>query len=178
MMRPYLKLFLIGAVVGTLLDGLSTWQGIAYYPAPFLFQTAWWVPFLFGSAILLIGWSHAKLHPFTEQLRFRFFVSLLFLLGAFGTAIFFKVDSISKSIVALLLYFLSWGLADRTKFSFLLATFTALIGCATESLLGLLGLYHYTHPDFFGIPYWLFFLYLHVSAATGYLGRLVFNGHL
>lgn len=173
-MKPHLKLFLIGAVTGTLLDGLFTWKEIAYYPNPFLFQTAWWVPFLFGGGVLLMGWSHAKLHPIGGGCPFRFVVSLVFLGLACASAALLHLPPLTKAVLLFLLYLLSWRIADQTKKSLWLALLTAIGGCAIESFLGSFGLYHYTQADIVGIPLWLPLLYLHVSAAAGNLGRILY----
>lgn len=172
-MKPYLQLFAIGGAAGTLLDGISTWQGIAFYSDPFLFKTAWWVPFLFGSATLLIGWSHARIHPLKERRAFRFNVGLIFLLTACGCAFLLNILSGIQAVLLAILYSLNWRITDKTIRGAGLASLTALAGCAVEVLLGKLGHYHYTRPDIFGIPYWLPFLYLHFSAAAGWLGRLL-----
>jgi len=167
--KPYLILFFTGAVAGTFLDFLQTNAGHAYYTDPFLFQTAWWVPFLFGGATVGIGLTHCKL----DYGRGRFFGSLVFLILACLVTAFLKTENFQKAGLLFILYAVSWWFFSRTGWSLLLAVGTAFIGSAFESFLGYLGLYHYTHPDFFGIPLWLPFLYLHVSQAGGYLGRIL-----
>ena len=165
-MKLYFLLFVIGAVVGTFLDGLQTYAGLAFYTHPVFFQTAWWVPFLFGSATVVIGLVHRK-GECGPNARTRFFGSVAFLTLACLITAFFKIESLHKAGLLLALYFLSWGMFDRTSRGLLLAVGLAVIGPAVESFLGQLNLYHYTHPDLFGVPCWLPFLYLHISQAAG-----------
>ncbi len=174
-MKRIFILFLTGAVVGTLLDMLQTYGGQAYYTDAFLFQTAWWVPLLFGWGVVLIGVSHVKLDYGRRTMDYglKFFVSLLFLILACLITAFGAVSNPTKAILLLVLYLCSWGFWDRRPLNLFLAMGTGLIGCSLESFLGKMGLYHYYQPDLFGVPYWLFFLYLHVSAAGGYLGRVL-----
>ena len=55
---PILWLFLLGATVGTGLDAFHVYSDVERYPAPVLFGVAWWVPLLFGAAVVVIGYSH------------------------------------------------------------------------------------------------------------------------
>lgn len=164
-------LFLVGAVVGTLLDGLQTMGGVAVYTDPFVMQTAWWVPFLFGFGTVLIGATHFKIHPIPARKKSALWGSILFLLLVCFVTAFFKISSLQKAAILLAVYALSWGFFDSTRPSLFLAAGTAFFGCAVESGLSHAGLYRYTQPDLLKIPYWLPFLYFHVSAAGGFLGR-------
>jgi hypothetical protein len=58
------RLFLVGAIVGSLLDLIHVVSGVLEYPHPFYpGGQAWWVPFLFGSAAVLLVKSY---RPFVE----------------------------------------------------------------------------------------------------------------
>lgn len=166
-------LFLIGAVVGTFFDSLFTRAGIATYATPFLFQEAWWVPFLFGFATLLIGSMQSRFHPMKTTAKQNFFISLCFLILACLSTAYLKIPNIEKGVLLFVFYLFSWGVRDRTLLSFVFALITAVCGSFLESALGKIGLYTYAGPDFMGIPTWLPFLYLHVSQAVGYLGRVL-----
>lgn len=166
-------LFLCGAVIGTLLDMLQTYGGEAYYTGPFLFRTAWWVPLLFGLGVVLIGVSHVRMDKDQQASGLKFIPRLSFLIVACLITAFGDVSNSTKTLLLLALYLFPWCFWDRGGVRLLLAVGTGVIGCLVESLLGKVGLYHYYRPDWIGIPYWLFFLYLHVSATAGYLGKML-----
>lgn len=167
-----LKVFLLGAVIGTSLDWLLTQGGIAFYAHPFLFDTAWWVPFLFGGGVLMIGFAHAKSHRSPPPMKKSFWGSLVFLVLACLGAAFLKLANFQKGTLLFLMFLLSWQLFDRTTKSFFLGLGVALAGCFTEGMLSRMGLYSYRSADFFGLPIWLPFLYFHVSQTAGFLGRV------
>ena len=55
-----------------------------------------------------------------------------------------------------------------------MALVTAIAGPVTEIvLINKLGLYHYSHPTWWGIPTWIPWVYFCGSAAVGNLGRKV-----
>jgi len=166
-------LFCIGAVAGTFLDALLTSAGIAFYAKPVFFGEAWWVPFLFGFATLGIGFLHRQFLPGKETARSHFFISFNFLILVVLLAGYLEISNFEKAILLFALYLLSWGIWDRTLLPFVFALLTAVCGSALESGLSQVGCYTYVNPDFMGIPYWLPFLYLHVSQSAGYLGRVL-----
>lgn len=164
-------LFFVGALAGTLLDGLQTLGGIAVYTNPFVLQTAWWVPFLFGFGVTLIGVTHFRIHPIPARKKSALWGSLTILILVCFVTAFLQISNFQKAAVLLAAYALSWGFLDATFWSLFLAAATAVFGCASEIFLSEAGVYRYTHPDLLGIPLWLPFLYFHVSAAAGFLGR-------
>lgn len=172
-MKPYLRLFAIGAVAGTLLDGMQTWGGVAFYTNPLFLKTAGWVPFLFGGATVLVAYTHWKIHPLNFTNAGPFWGSLfLLVLICLGTA-FWNGSGAQKTALVFNFYLVSWGLFDRTPMSLFLAVGTAVAGTMTEIILGDLDLYKYTHPDFLDVPYWLPGIYCHFSQTAGHLGRLL-----
>src|SRR5579863_6353187 len=58
-----LLLFLIGAIVGSLLDAFHVYSNIDRYPKPAFMGLAWWAPLLFGGAGVAIGYSHPLVDP-------------------------------------------------------------------------------------------------------------------
>ncbi|HEV7235896.1 MAG TPA: hypothetical protein VGN15_06935, partial [Ktedonobacteraceae bacterium] len=64
-----LWLFLSGAIVGTALDVYHVHSHIERYPVPVLFGVAWWVPLLFGTAVVAIGCTHPLVDPLLGQRR-------------------------------------------------------------------------------------------------------------
>lgn len=172
-MKTYFPLFLIGAIVGTLLDGLQTWGGVAYYTQPTFLGTPWWVPLLFGAGVVLIGVTHVRFHPINKDLPRAFSGSVLILIVASLITAGSGLSHLKITLILAGLYLFSWGTYDRTLKSLGLAIGTALIGPLTERGIESTGLYQYNRPDILGVPYWLPFLYLHISAAGGFLGRLL-----
>lgn len=171
--KPYFYLFFIGAILGTFLDGLQTYGGVAYYTSPFVLKTAWWVPFLFGTATVAVAYSHCKLHPLFLANSAPFWGSLGFLLVMCMMTAFWHTGNAQKTSLLFNFYLISWGLFDRTPKSFFLAIGTALGGTAVEITLSFFDLYKYSQPDFLGVPYWLPAMYCHLSQTTGHLGRLL-----
>lgn len=172
-MKAFLLLFFIGAVAGTFLDWLHTHAGIAVYINPTFLDTPWWVPFLFGVGVVLIAWTHFKIHPMPPQPKRVLISSLVALFFACWTTSRPTVDNVTKVYILLTLYLISWGILDRTRKSIGLAIGTAIIGSLAESLWGAIGIYYYQQPDLLGVPYWLPFLYFHVSQTVGFLGRFL-----
>lgn len=175
-------LFVAGMVAGTVLDAFHVAVGVARYTSPVLFQQAWWVPLIFGAATVLIGVSHWKLHPMPgnhphrrEAWTMAFLGSFLFFVLSYLVTAGIPPPGYFSAFIVLVFYLISWGVFDRTLTSVVLALITAVIGCSVESGLGRLGQYHYASPDFFRIPAWLPALYLNVSAAVGFLGRLLLS---
>lgn len=167
-------LFLCGAIVGTSLDVLQSYNGVAYYTNPLIFKTAWWVPFLFGGGTVAIALSHYKIDP-TVPPKTAFFGFFSFLILACSLTAFLKISSLQKGAILLALFFVAWTLWDQNFKRILLALGVAAAGCAIESSLAQLGLYFYAQPDLCEIPYWLPFLYFHVSQSAGFLGRLLLS---
>lgn len=69
---------------------------------------------------------------------------------------------------------LFWKIFDGTKQGLFMAILTGTAGFWTEiGLINILGLYHYTHPQFMGVPSWIPWVYFCGSPAVGNLGRRV-----
>ena len=67
-----------------------------------------------------------------------------------------------------------WAVFDYTKQGLAMAVLTGVAGPVTEIfLINVLHLYHYTNPDFFGIPSWIAWVYFCGSPAVGNLSRAV-----
>src|SRR2546427_3107327 len=67
--RAILWLFLLGATLGTALDAFHVYSHVEQYTKPAFFWVAWWVPFLFGSAAVAIGYSHPLVDPLIHNIR-------------------------------------------------------------------------------------------------------------
>lgn len=171
-----LVLFLTGFVLGSIYDGFHTHSGTTYYPVPWLFQMAWWTPFLFGAASLLIGIAHIRFeaysNPFLGSPTWGRVVLGFFAFGVLYFASgYFKVSTMLKFTTLGIGSLLIWYYFDRTRKGFSLNIAIATVGCLMEILLGFFNKFHYVHPDFLGIPFWLPFLYIGGSVTVGNLAR-------
>lgn len=72
---------------------------------------------------------------------------------------------------------LHWVMFDRSTPGLAMSALTALCGPAVEvALINFLGLYHYTHPVWFGaVPSWIPWVYFCGGPAVGNLGRIVWE---
>ncbi len=171
-------LFLVGATFGTALDAFHVYSKVERYSVPVLFGLAWWVPFLFGSAVVAIGYSHPMVDPLLGQRRGpqRLLLSvgeltwvvLAYLVSTTG------LDSVAKVGLMTFIYLNFWLLAGRGWQNLLLSVVTAITGTLVEMLLVAAGAFSYIHADFIGVPgvpYWLPCIYACASLAVGDLGR-------
>src|SRR5206468_2247841 len=106
--QAILLLFLLGAILGSALDAFHTSSGVERYPLPALFGLAWWVPLLFGSAAVAIGYSHPLADPLLHNRRRprRIWVSLAalaWLVLAYLISASF-LDSLAKAALLAILY--------------------------------------------------------------------------
>ena len=179
--RVVLWLFLLGAILGTMLDALYVYTGVERYSMPVLFGVAWWVPLLFGAAAVAIGYSHPLVDPLLQHRRptRRLSISLgelswLLLTYLIGASIF---ESVAKVGILIIVYFNFWLLAGRSWQNLLLSLVTAITGTLIEMILVAAGVFSYIHPDIFGVPYWLPCIYACASLAVGDLGRSLMSLH-
>src|SRR5437870_12122491 len=110
--RTIFWLFLLGATLGTALDVFHVYSYVERYPTPVLFGVAWWVPLLFGSAAVAIGYSHPLVDPLIHNIRRPRRVStsiaeLAWLLLAYLVAAS-PLDSLAKTVLLVLIYFNFW----------------------------------------------------------------------
>jgi hypothetical protein len=173
--QPILLLFLLGATAGPVLDAFHVFSGVERYPTPAFFGLAWWVPLLFGSAAVAIGYSHPLADPLLHNRRrpHRILVSLgeltWLVLAYLVTASF--LDSLAKVGILAILYFNFWLLSGGGWQNLLLSLVTAITGTLIEMILVTAGAFSYLHPDFIGVPYWLPCMYACASLALGDVGR-------
>lgn len=171
---------MLGFFLGPLADLFHNLSETSYYPHPFFLGLAFFVPFLFGSATVLVGLSHV----FIDQILSRH-ISLTWtqvVLGLVGFLGIYAVSGYFRLGPSFLLYLLLgsiaiviWYFLDQTAVGLFLALLTAIGGCAVEITLGLVGQFHYNAPDLWGIPLWLPFLYMVASVAVGNLARKMYE---
>jgi hypothetical protein len=170
-----LLLFLIGAIVGSLLDAFHVYSSIEQYPMPAFIGLAWWVPLLFGGAVVAIGYSHPLVDPLLHNRRppksivssaaESGWIVLAYLISAS------TLDSRVKTGFLCIIYLNFWLLAGTGWQNLLLSLVTAITGTLVEMVLVAGGAFSYLHPDFIGVPYWLPCIYACASLAVGDLGR-------
>ncbi len=173
--RVILWLFLLGATLGTALDAFHVYSYVEQYTRPSFFGVAWWVPFLFGSAAVAIGYSHPLVDPLVHNIRPPRRIStsiaeLGWLVLAYLVAAS-PLGSIAKTGLLTLIYFNFWLLVGRGWQNLLLSLVTAITGTLVEMVLVAAGAFYYLQPDILGVPYWLPWIYACASLAVGDLGR-------
>lgn len=185
-LKLFLILFAIGAIIGSFFDAFHTHSGTTFYTKVWLLKMAWWVPLLFGSSAVLIGFTHLDfdLRLRNSPLRLSWFEVIAGFL-AFGALYFasafinpiadgftlFHLSHSNKIVFLGLGAFLIWLAFERSWIGFMLGIATTVVGCTVESTLTGLNQFHYVKPDFLRIPYWLPFLYFAASVAVGNVAR-------
>jgi hypothetical protein len=168
-------LFVLGAIVGTGLDAFHVHSGVERYAVPVLLGLAWWVPLLFGTASVAVGYSHALVDPLLGQRRVpRQFVlcmvDLMWVVLAYLVSAT-SVDSVGKVGLMTVIYLNFWFVTGRGWQNLVLSGVTAITGTLVEMMLVAGGAFSYLHPDFIGVPYWLPCTYACASLAVGDMGR-------
>ena len=168
-------LFIIGAVLGSLCDGLHTHSETLVYANPWLLKMAWWTPLLFGGAVVAIG-----LAPFKTRQWFRnnsgilswkkMMILILFFVTIYVASGFLPANNFQKLILLGIASGSLWFFYERTLEGIVRGMMVAIIGCSIEIILITQGAFHYNHPDILGIPVWLPCLYFCGSVVIGHLG--------
>lgn len=171
-----LVMFVIGGLGGTMSDGFHNAVGILYYTNPWILETAWWVPFLFGFATLTIAYGHLFydriLHIPKPNLSWSDVVTgLMAFLMAYAASAFLNFSDISKTVLLSIVVFMMTWRWNWSWHAIIPMALTALLGCTIEGTLSYLGYFHYTAPNFLGIPMWLPLLYAAASIAVGNWAR-------
>lgn len=178
MKRPVVRLALLGALVGPLLDRAHAWTGaIAYDTSVTPLGVPWWVTLVYTGAALGIGLTHP---PLDRALRRPQKVALspaVLAAGFAGMGALWVASGLlpgSNAVIALVLLVGAGAMLaafDRTWQGVLLAVGTGIGGIVVEATLVRLGLFHHRRPDVWGLPVWLPCLYFGGSVAIGNLGR-------
>jgi hypothetical protein len=180
--------FVVGAIVGTTGDYVHVITHTDGYPRngsfPFLpfsdVKMPVWVPFLFGTAVMLMGATHKFMsrlyHPRFEN---HFIISssapLLFVAmyawSGFSESNTGGMRDVELAIMAILI----WAILDGTKTGAFLALVNAFIGTGFEIFLVSIGgfFYYPHHSNLFGVPSWLPWLYMAASVCISLFVRLI-----
>jgi hypothetical protein len=152
--------FFLGALLGTLLDGIHLYGDVESYPDPGFGRWAWFVPLEFGAAALVAGALIPRLERAAgpaESPRWSPLTRLaelgLLVAAYLSTVLLADVPGL---VTALLLALLAARLAlwpVRGDWAYALAG--GLAGPAAEILIAATGAFDYADPDLAGIPLWL-----------------------
>lgn len=179
MWRPTLWLLVIGATVGPCLDGLHTYSGATWYPAPQFLRSVWWCPPLFAAAAVAIGVSRL----WWEKLLKRPGPALTWpqVLGAMGVFIacyaasgFLPVSEAARAVLLGGAFLGAWAAWDRTALGLACAAGAAFGGWLVEHTLVGQGLFFHKETTLDGIALWLPALYLSAAVAIGGLARKLY----
>lgn len=153
--------FVLGAVVGTLLDAIHVYGDVLAYPHSAIGRLAWFVPLEFGLIGLLVGLLAPALeNAFASQERPRWSAAERLGELALLAALYFLTTLVSGgwsfvlagALAALVVIRLALT-GDRADVPYVLLA--AVLGPAGEALLVALGVFDYLDPDFAGIAVWL-----------------------
>lgn len=175
----FLIIYLAGMILGPLLDRMHVHSGVLAYNEPEQFQ-AWWVPFLFGAATLGISILLISVEKFLNQKSFTTtWKATLVALAVFIFLYGFSAYSHSPSwVIFLVIAIIARRLGVyfiKNKSSLVIALLVTFIGPIVEISLTSASLFHYTHPDIWGIPLWLYPLYFCAAIAVSLLIRSIFD---
>jgi hypothetical protein len=152
--------FCLGALLGTLLDGIHVYGDVESYPDPLFGRWAWFVPLEFGLAGALAG----ALIPALERLagpprppRWPLGVrvaELCVIVAAYLSTV--VLDEAPVLLTAGLIALVAIRLTFRpVAGDWLYALIGAVIGPVVEATISTLGAFDYADPDVAGIPMWL-----------------------
>ncbi len=153
--------FVLGAVVGTLLDAIHAYGDVLSYPHPAIGRLAWFVPLEFGLIGVVAGllapalenalasqdpprWSAAERLGELALLAGIYFLTTL-VSGGWAFVLAASLAALAIARLAL----------TRSRADVPYVLLAAVLGPAGEALLVSLGVFDYVDPDFAGIAVWL-----------------------
>lgn len=156
--------FMVGGIVGLLLDQIHVHYQVLYYPKPWLWGQAWWVMPLFGATTLVVAtgadwWISRKPDAGRDE-------GLLEAAGMFLAAYWASGQWHQHPIGLSIAYAIVLPLRTTRPSTLAFAGLLALGGVLFEIGLSSTGAFVYRFPDMFGVPLWLPGLYMH-GAALG-----------
>lgn len=172
-LRGVIRLFLVGAVLLTLLDSIHVHTHTLVYLHPFAFGSAWWVPLEMGFAAAFGGLAYVK---GWQRLRgpeaLPSWPKVLLGMAAFSLAYaasgLLPASATSKLIVLLVAAIVIHREVDGTRTGAMLMLVGVVVGPIAEAINPE---FRYLDPDFMGVPVWLPALYASATCALGQLAR-------
>jgi len=152
--------FCLGALLGTLLDGIHVYGDVESYPDPLLGPWAWFVPLEFGAVGALAG----ALIPALERLAgpprpphwplgVRIAELCVIVAAYLSTVVLDEAPVLlTTGLIALLAIRLTFRPVPG---DWLYALIGAAVGPVVEATISALGAFDYSDPDVAGIPMWL-----------------------
>lgn len=188
MVRVAPSLAASGAVLGPVLDNFHGQAGVLVYDAYQLrlgevFQSATWVPPLFGVAAVLIGGIALGLDEVFVDLRPNRWLPTLAATIIFAVQYWLSAELGRSGVGIAILWAVGggiWATFDPRPATLVTSIATALGGPAVEIILtGGAGafpepfghLYHYTSPDFYGVESWIPAVYFGGATPVAMLAR-------
>ena len=161
MLPTVARCFLLGAVLGTLLDGIHAYGDVLVYPDPAFGRWAWFVPIEFG----LTGAAVGLLMPSMERVVADGETPHWSLTQRGGELVLFAGLYVATALIepggavtlALALAALAVVRVVRggVRGDWVYALAASVLGPAAEAVISALGAFDYVDPDFAGIPIWL-----------------------
>lgn len=155
-MQPYLLMFVIAAVLGTLYDLIHVRYGVLSYANPHVFGTSYWVPLEFGCAALVgiaaLKFLSKKLElPQVSPARAVADAALL-AVGYFVTGMFAGNNALTFALLGVIA---AVAIGTRpTRFVIVGSLVAAVVGPLGEIFMSqVLGFFHYNVAAV--VPYWL-----------------------
>ena len=174
---PLCRCFVLGAVLGTLLDGIHAYGDVLEYPDAAFGRWAWFVPVEFGLLGLGVGLAIPRLERLVARERVvswpagKRLIELLVFVALYGMTALVGSDGAPLLAIGLISLALARLLVAAAPGDWGYVLLAAALGPAAEAALVALGAFDYRHPDLLGIPYWLPGLW----ANGGFLVRRLFG---
>ena len=151
---------------------LATGTVVHFWP-PFMGeQTVWVVPIFGLAAIAFVATAPRFAAPAARPLRFAF--ELVLMTTVYATSGFVGYDHGTLVTWAFLgLFGLRLAVSGDRGTLLAIALLLGVTGPVFESLQWQLGMFHYTQPDFIGVPWWLFPFYANGAWAVRELGAIL-----
>jgi hypothetical protein len=180
--------FIAGAIAGTTGDFVHVITHTDGYPVPGPFpylpllpvKMPIWVPFLFGTAVMLMATTHKLASPYYHpRLEKDVVVStsapLIFIIVYAMTGYFHTGTGGLEDVWLAILAIMIWYIMDRTAMGAALAILNAICGTLFEIFLVSIGgfFYYPEHSNMFGVPSWLPWLYMVASVCISLFVRLI-----
>lgn len=176
--RAALGLLLLGATLGSALDGIHTRLGATEYARPLFLRMTWWTPLLFAGAFA-IGLLRPLIDTYTGARTGRSAprpsgLAVLTAMALFVLAYFVSVLPLGWPAVSgllLAIFAVGYALFDRSRVGLLIALGAAIGGPLVEMLLISCGTFVHLRPAYLLVSGWLPFLYLCAAVALTTLAR-------
>ncbi len=175
----WLVLALCGSALCTVCDHLHATHGVLWYPHPFFWSQAWWVPLLFAGASLAAVAGATPLRrlfgaaPAAAPTAREIAGDGIAFAVAYGYTSFAPAERANLTLALLAACWLARVVRGRAAWLVAYSLVMAVAGSAFEAGWSALGFFFYHHPDVAGVPRWLPGIYLHAALVAGPLERVL-----